>query len=156
MTIAELKKSIAPFNDEQLQIKLPDGELVPAHFHVTEVAFVKKDFIDCGGTIRHEGRCQLQVYVADDVDHRIPVSRFLKILDHGGPVIPTEQLPVEVEVEYPYVSNFPIESIESNGDGHVTLILTTKHTDCLDKDVCGIAPKSEDQDACCAPGSGCC
>ena len=31
-----------------LHLMLPDGSFVPAHFHVTEVGRVQKDFIDCG------------------------------------------------------------------------------------------------------------
>jgi hypothetical protein len=37
---------------DKLQFKLENGQLVPAHFHITEVGKVSKHFIDCGGTIR--------------------------------------------------------------------------------------------------------
>ncbi|GHC63235.1 DUF6428 family protein [Roseibacillus persicicus] len=150
MTIAELKSALAPHSDKILQIQLPDQSLVPAHFHITEVAFLKKDFIDCGGTIRHEGRCQLQAWVADDYDHRVPVSRFLKILEHGAPVLPTEALPVEVEYEHPVISQFPLVEVKVT-DETVTLVVENRHTDCLAKDVCGLTPEPS-----CAPGSGCC
>lgn len=149
MTIKELKSALVDHPEKQLQIQLPDRSLVPAHFHVTEVAFLKKDFIDCGGTIRHDGRCQLQIWVADDIDHRITVSRFLKILDHGGPVIPTEALPVELEYEHPVISQFPLTGVEAANDT-MTLLVENRHTDCLAKDVCGITADS------CTPGSGCC
>lgn len=149
MTIRELKSGLTSHEDKGLRIQLPDGELVPAHFHITEVAFVKKDFIDCGGTIRHEGKCQLQVWVADDHDHRVPVSRFLKILAHGEPVLPTEALPIELEYEHPTISQFPLGELAID-DEFVTLVLATKHTDCLAKDVCGLTADR------CEPGSGCC
>lgn len=48
-------------------LMLPDGDLVPAHFHVTEVGRVQKDFIDCGGTVRSATACVLQVWVAEIV-----------------------------------------------------------------------------------------
>lgn len=149
MTISALKSALASHEEKGLRLQLPDGEFVPTHFHVTEVAFVKKDFIDCGGTIRHEGKCQLQIWVADDYDHRVSVSRFLKILEHGAPVLPTEALPIEVEYEHPSISHFPLSEVAAD-DELVTLVLTSKHTDCLAKDVCGITSDS------CEPGSGCC
>ncbi|MEI7863404.1 MAG: DUF6428 family protein, partial [Planctomycetota bacterium] len=36
---------------------LPDKSFVPAHFHITEVGRVQKDFIDCGGTVRSATTC---------------------------------------------------------------------------------------------------
>ncbi|MBK1835284.1 DUF6428 family protein [Roseibacillus ishigakijimensis] len=150
MTIAELKAALHGHEDKTLQIQLPDKSLVPAHFHVTEVAFLKKDFVDCGGTVRHEGRCQLQAWVADDVDHRIPIGRFLEILAHGAPILPTEALPVEIEYEEAVISQYPLTGV-AVGEEAVTLLVENRHTDCLAKDVCGLTPANS-----CAPGSGCC
>ena len=39
---------------ETIGFQLPNGELVPNHFHVTEVGKITKHFIDCGGTERKE------------------------------------------------------------------------------------------------------
>ena len=50
-----LKKAV------QIQFELPDGELVPRHFHVTEVGKVTKHFIDCGGTVRNEEVANFQL-----------------------------------------------------------------------------------------------
>ena len=44
-----------------VHLMLPDHSFVPAHFHVTEVGRVHKDFIDCGGTVRSTTACVLQV-----------------------------------------------------------------------------------------------
>lgn len=150
MTIIELKEALASHGEKSLEFSLPDGEFIPAHFHVTEIGFNKKEFIDCGGTIRVEGKCLLQIWVANDVEHRVNVSRFLEILAHGKPVIPSEELPVEIEYEHPVISHFPVSGIEI-GEGKVTINLTGKNTECLAKDVCGI-----DEVTGCAIGSGCC
>ncbi|MDA0346021.1 MAG: DUF6428 family protein [Verrucomicrobia bacterium] len=150
MTISELKTALEPHRAKQILFKLPDGVLMPSHFHITEIGVVKKEFVDCGGTIRMEGKCLLQAWVADDTDHRIDCEKFLQIFEHGRPVIPTEALPIEVEYEHPVLSQFPLERIEFKDDT-VTLVLATKHTDCLAKDVCGV----EESD-CCTPGGGCC
>ena len=39
---------------ESVKFLLPNGDLIPDHFHVTEVGIVTKNFIDCGGVIRNE------------------------------------------------------------------------------------------------------
>lgn len=156
MTITELKNALTDHHEKAFTIRLPDGTDIPAHFHITEVAFVKKDYIDCGGTVRHEGKCQLQVWVAKDYEHRVDVARLVAILKHGGPVLPTEALPIEFEYEFtsggfPLISQLPLTSATVEGEA-VVLSLTGKETDCLAKDVCGVTPSGE----ACEPGSGCC
>ncbi|MEM9015973.1 MAG: DUF6428 family protein [Verrucomicrobiota bacterium] len=150
MTISELKETLAGHEGKALVFRLPDGESIPPHFHVTEIGFVRKEFIDCGGTVRTEGKCLLQVWVANDVDHRVDVGKLLQIMEHGKPVLPMAALPIEIEYEHPWVSHFPLESFEID-DENVVAVLTTRHTDCLAKDVCGI-----DEEDSCAVGSGCC
>lgn len=150
MTIQELKDALAGNEKKSVELVLPDGAKVPAHFHVTEVGYVRKEFIDCGGTIRVEGKALLQIWVANDVDHRVDAGKLLQILGHGEPVLPTPALPVEIEYEYPVAAQFPLASVEVDGDV-VSLRFESKHTDCLAKDVCGIT-----ESECCEAGSGCC
>jgi len=69
--------------DESVAIRLPDGTHVPAHFHVTEVGHVQKRFVDCGGTLRSATSCVLQVWVANDTEHRLNTTKLSKILDKG-------------------------------------------------------------------------
>ena len=52
MRLNEIKSILA--KSEKIEFALPDGTLVPSHFHVTEVGKVTKHFIDCGGTVRNE------------------------------------------------------------------------------------------------------
>ena len=52
MNIAEIWRCSRPNPGAAIQIMLPEGEFVPTHFHITEVGRVRKDFIDCGGTVR--------------------------------------------------------------------------------------------------------
>ena len=153
MTIADLKSTLASHPGASVTFQLPDGESIPAHFHVTEVGFVKKEFIDCGGKIRTEGKCLLQIWVATDTDHRVNTDTLAKILDHGSPVLPTDALPVEIEYNHPGLTHFPLDLIEASDQGLI-LHLTHKHTDCLAKDVCGVPEPGED--ACCTPGGACC
>lgn len=154
MTVSELNATLSAHPGKSLTVRLPDGEVIPAHFHVTEVGFVKKEFIDCGGTIRREGKCLLQLWVANDTDHRVDSGRLAKILDHGRPVLPTGDLPVEIEYNHPGLTHFPLEAVEA-GPEALTLHLSHRLTDCLAKDVCGIPPEGEEA-GCCTPGSECC
>ena len=79
------------------------------------------------------------------------VAQFLGLLEAhphqalriAGDVLPSLDLPVEIEHEAGVVSQYTITAGSSNGH---TLTLTTglKHTACLAMDVC------------CAPAGGCC
>ena len=55
MNVTEFKQHLLAHADLALAFALPDGGFVPAHFHITEVGHVEKNFIDCGGTVRSGG-----------------------------------------------------------------------------------------------------
>ena len=137
MKLSELRVFLAQAPDAGLHLMLPGGEFVPAHFHVTEVGRVQKDFIDCGGTMRSAVTCLLQVWTAQDVDHRLTTSRLDAILKLAAPLLKSEELPVEVEYERDAVSQFPVGGAEITPAG-VLLHLGTKHTECLAPDRCGV------------------
>ncbi len=138
MKLTELKSILAIHPVLLPRFVLPDGELIPAHYHITEVGHVAKRFIDCGGTLHDTtDTCLLQTYVAGDVDHRLDAGTFAKILDLGRQVLPHENLDVEVEYEDCSVSQYPIAAAEIEGET-ILLKLSDKHTDCLAKEKCGI------------------
>jgi hypothetical protein len=116
---------------------LPDGSFVPAHFHVTEVGRVHKDFIDCGGTVRSATTCVLQVWVAQDYDHRLDTAKLAHVIRLAAPLLKSSDLPVEVEYENGVVSQFPVTAAEVTPSG-VLLHLGTKHTACLAPQNCGV------------------
>jgi hypothetical protein len=134
-----------------LHLMLPDGDFVPAHFHVTEVGRVHKDFIDCGGTVRSTTACVLQVWVAQDTDHRLDTTKLAHVLRLAAPVLKSAALPVEVEYGNGVVSQFPVAAAEVTPGG-VLLHLGTKHTACLAPDRCGVGPAGST--GCAEPG--CC
>lgn len=137
MNLSELRAVLAKAPDAGLHLMLPGGEFVPAHFHVTEVGRVQKDFIDCGGIMRSAVTCLLQVWIAQDVDHRLTTSKLDAILKLAAPLLKSEELPVEVEYERDAVSQFPVGGAEITPAG-VLLHLGTKHTECLAPDRCGV------------------
>jgi hypothetical protein len=134
-----------------LHLMLPDGSFVPAHFHVTEVGRVRKDFIDCGGTVRSATTCVLQVWVARDVDHRLDTTKLAAIVRLAAPLLTAADMPVEVEYENGVVSQFPVAAAEVTPSG-VLLHLGTKHPECLAPDRCGVGAAG----AGCGPAPGCC
>lgn len=144
--VETLKASLAQNLEKEVRLTLPDGGVVPSHFHVTEIGGVRKDFIDCGGIQRVSSTCLIQCWVATDVDHRIGAEKFLKILEMGAKVLAGDFLPVEIEYEAGVISQYPLEAVELAGDT-IILKLTKKHTDCLAKEKCGI-PASEAEEDC--------
>ncbi len=134
-----------------VHLMLPDHSFVPAHFHITEVGRVQKDFIDCGGTIRSTTACVLQVWVASDFDHRLDTTKLAQIVRLAAPLLKSTDLPVEIEYQNETVSQFPVATAEVTPAG-ILLHLGTKHTACLALDRCGIGEAASP--GCAAPG--CC
>jgi hypothetical protein len=141
--VKRLKAVLGENPGKGVQLVLPGGEAVPQHFHVTEIGGVRKDFIDCGGTQRVNSTCLIQCWVATDVDHRIGTEKVLKIVEMGAKVLAGDFLPVEIEYEEGVISQYPLDELEVT-DEAVVFRLTTKHTDCLAKEKCGIPEAEED------------
>jgi hypothetical protein len=139
MTLTEFKQTLVAHPTLTLRFVLPDGQFVPAHAHVTEVARVDKHFVDCGGTRRMDSFCRLQVWVADDTQHRLAAGKLHHILMLAAPLLPQESLAVDVEYEAGYIAQFPLETV-APVDGELHLRLGVRHTDCLAPDKCGVTP----------------
>ena len=143
--------------DAGLALELPDGTAVPAHFHVTEVGRVRKDFIDCGGTVRTSDRCVLQVWVAGDVDHRVRAGKLAQIIGIARPLLGDADLELEVEYDVGVITQLPVLGVSheaGTGGGHLLRVrLGGKHTACLAPDRCGVPEGGGDGAAggCCAP-----
>lgn len=135
MLLSKLKKSLSEHGSRNIRFILPTGSKIPPHAHVTEVARIDKQFIDCGGTHRTETVCRLQTWFQDDTDHRLTAEKLLGILEKSASFLKTDELEVDVEHEAPFVSHFPIEKVEV--DGEVLIVhLGIKHTACLAEDRC--------------------
>ena len=151
MRISELRAALTAAPGLPLTVIWPDGEPIEAHFHVTEVGRVQKDFVDCGGTVRRVVTCLLQTWVGDDTDHRISAEKLIKAFDYAAPVLGGEDLPVELEYEACNVVQLRVVAVERTAESLIVR-LASKHTDCLAKELCipSTATKT------CTPGSGCC
>jgi hypothetical protein len=155
MKLSEIKKHLASL--KTIAFQLPSGALVPNHFHVTEVGRVTKNFIDCGGTVRNEEVVNFQLWEADDYNHRLHPEKLVHIIELSEKTLNIADLDIEIEYQGATIGKYGLDFDGTN------FLLTTKQTDCLAKDNCGIPeekPKmklSEIQvQNSCAPNSGCC
>lgn len=155
MKLSEVKTVLKEI--QNLGFQLPNGELVPSHFHVTEVGKISKHFIDCGGSERNEEVVNFQLWNANDYDHRLHPEKLLSIIELSEKVLNIEDLEIEVEYQADTIGKFGLEFDGNN------FLLTTKETDCLAKDQCGIPTKKPririsnlNAESCCSPDGGCC
>lgn len=148
MKLYTLKSILLEYPDHFLRPLLPDGDAIPAGFHVTEVGHVTRRSIDCGGTVRVVESCLLQTWVPQgDNDHRLTAGKLARILDLSMKVLPSDGLDVEVEYDCCVVAQYTIESADAS-DGVLTFNLGNKKTDCLAKASCGVN-RAEAATGCC-------
>jgi hypothetical protein len=153
LALQQLVEALNKADGRIVRFELPTATLLSPHVHVTEVARIDKKFVDCGGTLRTDSSCRLQIYQADDTEHRITAAKFAQILAKGAGVLGSAPLPVEVEAECPYLSVFPVIATRLE-EKQVVLSLGVRHTACLAEDVC--FPANPQNKSACSPGSGCC
>ena len=134
-----------------------DGDFIPGHFHVTEVGHVAKNFIDCGGTVRSVSSVQLQVWLGNDENHRLTAGKLANIIELAKPLIPSDELEVEVEYEDCVISQYTLDNA-SFANNQTVFRLADKHTDCLARESCGLeaAHAGAESSGCCGSSSRCC
>lgn len=150
MKLSELKQHLQI--SEGVNFMLPEGVFVPEHFHVTEVGLVTKHFIDCGGTMRSEKLVSLQLWNANDFDHRLKPKKLLNIIALSEKALGIEDLEIEVEYQSGTIGKY---GLDFNGKDFV---LTNKQTACLAGNSCGVPQEKQNPEpsAYCSPKSGCC
>lgn len=153
MKLSAFQAALAQHPDLNLAILLPSGNNVPAHFHITEVGRTGKNFVDCGGKIRRVAFASLQVWVADDVDHRLPAGKLAAIMDQASDILGQDDPEMQVECQEGTIGLFSVEGVEAR-DGSLVFTLANKQTACLALEVC--LPESEEEEGCCGSGSSCC
>ncbi|MEJ7559565.1 MAG: DUF6428 family protein [Pedobacter sp.] len=156
MKLSEIKEILS--QADSVNFQLEDGKAVPAHFHVTEVGVVTKDFIDCGGTVRNEKVANFQLWDANDYEHRLKATKLLNIIVLSEKVLGMEDLEIEVEYQTETIGKY---SLRYDGNNFV---LVAKTTACLAPDKCGIPEVKKKiqlqnfavSGPVCSPGGGCC
>ena len=155
MKLSEIKEILA--KAEGVNFKLENGNSVPAHFHVTEVGIITKDFIDCGGNVRHEKVANFQLWDADDYEHRLKAGKLLDIISLSEKVLGMEDLDIEVEYQAQTIGRYDL------GFDGKNFLLLAKKTACLAMDKCGVPAETQKIEmlnfasgSTCTPGGACC
>lgn len=153
MKLSEFKNQLNQFR--QVNFVKSDGTFVPRHFHITEAGLLTKNYIDCGGMVRNEKKISLQLWIAEDFEHRLTPQKLSGILEKAQPLIGSADPEIEVEYQGETINKYGVEVSGEN------FLLTSLFTDCLAKDNCGVPEaKSKVQltelTNTCTPGSGCC
>ncbi|RZK36624.1 MAG: hypothetical protein EOO90_26995 [Pedobacter sp.] len=156
MKLSEIKAHLA--QAESVNFQLENGTPVPEHFHVTEVGIVTKDFIDCGGTVRHEKVANFQLWDANDFEHRLKAGKLLNIISLSEKVLGMEDLEIEVEYQAQTIGKYDL------GYDGKNFLLIAKTTACLAPELCGVPEVKQKvqlqnltaSGSTCTPVGGCC
>jgi len=157
MKLSQFKSQLQ--NTATFNIQLPDGTLIPPHFHITEIGLTTKHFIDCGNTVRQEQSASFQLWFSSDFSHRLSPNKVLKIIEASKNLITDQELEIEVEYQgHDTIGKYGLAFANGN------YILTSKQTACLANDHCGISAEKaktgtkehQSQEQCCTPNSSCC
>jgi hypothetical protein len=156
MKLSEFKIKLESI--ENVQFKLPNGNFVESHIHLTEIAMLSKDFIDCGGTVRSEVKVGFQLWKDDaDMEHRLHSEKILQIISLSEDKLNIVDAEIEVEYQSETIGKY---GLDYNG---TDFVLTKTFTECLAGDKCGIPVQEVKSDlselannSSCSPNSGCC
>ncbi|MGB1018749.1 MAG: DUF6428 family protein [Chitinophagales bacterium] len=148
-------------NQEKVEFNLPNGKLVPKHFHITEVGVVSNKFIDCGGNLRQEIKINFQLWKNIDLHHRLSPQKLLGIIGKAESTLELDEN-YEIQVEYQQDTVCLYNLDFKNGQFQ----LANTKTDCLAMEACGLEVVEKTKlklseigtkvSNCCTPESGCC
>ncbi|MDA8762362.1 DUF6428 family protein [Flavobacteriaceae bacterium] len=153
MLLSSFKQNLGAI--DTLWFQLSNGSFVPAHFHITEVGNVTRNYIDCGGVQRQENKLNLQLWVNSDTNHRLKPNNLLNILQLAEKQLGCSDIEVEVEYQQNTIGRYTLAF-----DGAVFQLINTQ-TACLAPDQCGIPQEKPHvrvtaNGLSCNPNSGCC
>jgi len=131
----------------------PNGNIIPEHFHITEVGQTSKKFIDCGGTVRNKDVISMQLWESVDFLHRLEPSKLNSIIELSEKQLEIGDYEIEMEYQGETIEKYGV--VFTNG----VFQLTTTNTNCLALDKCGIPLMEINEEKVkqeCTPGGGCC
>ena len=159
MILSEFKNHLK--NASTIELYLPNHAQVPLHFHVTELGQIQKRFVDCGGTVRQTQNVRFQLWIANDIDHRLTPEKFLGIIEKAEQDLQMEDFEVTFEYQAETIQLYGLSEQQGR------LYLTALNTACLAPDLC--MPKQvktkislkdltldSETTTCCTPGGKCC
>lgn len=156
MKISQFKSALQlakPENNPQfLQI---NGLPVSAHYHITEIGLILKNYVDCGGVVRQERKASMQLWLANDTDHRLSAAKLLGVIEKSEQLFGLKDEELEIEFQGQTIETYGLSAQDFGFQ------FTAKRTTCLAPDHCGISNEQLPSDikkknTACAPNSGCC
>ncbi len=156
MKISQFKSALQLAKpDANPQFLLSNGLPVGAHYHITEIGLILKNYIDCGGVLRQERKASMQLWLANDTDHRLSTKKLLDIIEKSEGLFGLKDEELEVEFQGQTIETYGL-SIQDFG-----FQFMAKKTTCLAPDHCGISDEHlplemQKKSTVCAPNSGCC
>ncbi len=138
-----------------LQFQLPNGEFVTAHFHITELGNINRNYIDCGGILRQEKKINLQLWVTSDIEHRLKPNNLLNILQLAEKQLGFSNIEIKVEYQQATIGRYELAF-----DGEVFQLINTQ-TACSAPDQFGILKEKacvriNANELSCSPHKSCC
>jgi hypothetical protein len=112
--------------------------------------------VDCGGVVRHERKASMQIWLANDTDHRLSAQKLLEIIEKSEQLFGLKEEDLEVEYQGLTIETYGILAQDFGFQ------FIAKQTTCLAPGHCGIpeAQLPEHMKATaasfCSPSSGCC
>lgn len=112
--------------DFSLRIMLPNGELIPEHFHISEIGKVDKTFVDVSNTQREVHICVLKVWVGHDVEYRLIKSKLNALLSRARSIY-ADNSPMAIEygnetAREPIIQ-YSVRDVEIMDDGDFLIVL---------------------------------
>jgi len=163
MKTSEFLSLLKQHQDKSLLFEYSNEQYVGANYHITEVKNITVDSVDCGAGTDFWKETIVQLWESPkEKDKRefMSVYKALGILKRVDGIKPMEQT-AEIKFEY---SNETFHTAQLFVNDYVldnrSLIikLSVEKTDCKAKETCGVitTEETEEKEACCTPGSGCC
>ena len=140
-------------NPQFLQIS---GLPIEVHYHITEIGLILKNYVDCGGVVRQERKASMQIWLANDTEHRLTTEKLIGIIEKSEQLFGLKDEDLEVEYQGQTIETYGLV-IQDFGFQFIA-----KHTTCLAPGHCGIPNEllptdmQTPQSSCCTPNSGCC
>jgi hypothetical protein len=141
MKLSELISHLSSISELNFQFEY--GNIVPSHFHITEIGIIRNNF---------------QLWFSNDYHHRLSPKKFLEIITLSEQKLGIQDLEIEVEYQDKTIGKYNLDFV---GD---KFILQSKYTACLAEDQCVMTqtkPRIKISDLTansinCKPGSNCC
>lgn len=131
-----------------------NGLPILAHYHITEIGLILKNYVDCGGVVRQERKASMQLWLANDTDHRLSTEKLLGIIEKSEQLFGLKDEELEVEFQGQTIETYGLNAQDFGFQ------FTGKRTTCLAPDHCGISneqlPSEMQKKSTCTPNSGCC